>query len=128
MAKNTSGPARTRPVLVTTAIVVHMPEDREDGFTFVEPYGERLRRAIEGAFRQSPEVEYPGAIEFRDLSDQTENVGRCERCGDWISDYTRPDYLMGLGGGRRIDGVFLCDQCETFGLEQERSHTAPPST
>ncbi len=29
MAQGTRGPARTRPVLVTTAIVVHLPEDRE---------------------------------------------------------------------------------------------------
>jgi hypothetical protein len=126
MAQGTRGPARTRPVLVTTVIVVHVPEDREDGFTSVEPYGDRLRQAIAEAFRQTPEVEYPESMEFRDISDKSENVGRCERCGAWISDYTQPDYLMGIGGGRRINGTFLCDQCETFGSESEVLPTASP--
>ena len=124
MDKGASGPARTRPVLVTTAIVVHVPEDREGGFNLVAPYADRLRQAIAEAFRQTPEVEYPKALDFRFLSDETENVGRCELCGVWISDYTRPDCLTGIGSGRRINGTFLCDQCETFGSEAEVLPTA----
>jgi len=67
------------------------PEDREVGFTFVEPYADRLRDAIKEAFRQTPEVEYPTAMEFQDISaDSGENAGRCERCGCWMPDYTQP--------------------------------------
>lgn len=126
MDKNASGPARTRPVLVTTAIIVHVPEDREDGFTFAEPYGDRLLQVIEEAFRQTTEVEYPKALDFRFLSDETENVGRCDQCGVWISDYTQPDYLMGINAGRRTNGRLLCDQCETFGAESEVLPTSSP--
>jgi hypothetical protein len=64
MVEETHDPSGTRPELVTTAIIVHMAEDREDGFTFAEPYGEGLRDAIKEAFRQTPEVEYPGVIEL----------------------------------------------------------------
>jgi hypothetical protein len=124
MARETPGPFRSRPVLVTTAIVVHVPEDREGGFNLVAPYADRLRQAIAEAFRQTPEVEYPEAMEFRDISDESENAGRCARCGGWISDYTRPDCLTGIGSGRRINGTFLCDQCETFGSEAEVLPTA----
>lgn len=111
-------PARTGtlPVLVTTSIIVHAEKERidKDGFTFVEPFGERLRQAIKEAFRQDPEVDYPGTLEFNPIWIEDTNVGRCERCGAWMSDYTQPDYLVGIVAGRQIDGHWLCDECETF--------------
>jgi hypothetical protein len=64
MVEETHDPSRTRPVLVTTATIVHMAEDREDGFTFAEPYGGRLRDAIKEVFRRTPEVENPGVMEL----------------------------------------------------------------
>lgn len=116
MGDGGSGPADTRPVLVTTAIIVNMAGEREGGFTFVDPYGDRLKEAIEDAFRETPEVEYPKSMEFRDISPDTEeNVGRCQQCGCWVSDYTQAGCLAGIPAGRRVDGRFLCDQCETFG-------------
>ena len=107
----------TRPVLVTTAMIVHVPKDRleDDGFTYVEPYEERLAQAIKDAFRQIPEVEYPGSSEIRPIWIEDTNIGRCEQCGAWISDYTRPECLPGLIAGRQIDGRWVCDECENFG-------------
>lgn len=106
--------SRTRPVLITTAIVVHVPDGGDD-FTAAEPYGDRLRDAIAKAFDGAPEVEYPDVLSFVRLDDPEMNAGKCERCGCWCSDYTMPDELEGLPFGRRVDGLFLCDECEVFG-------------
>jgi hypothetical protein len=113
------GMAGTRPVLVTTAIIVHMPEDRDDGFTFVEPFGDKLLHAIKEAFHETPEVEHPEAMEFQPIWIEGTNIARCEKCGTWMSDYTKPDNVAGVSGGRRINGKYLCDECETFGSEPD---------
>jgi hypothetical protein len=105
----------TKPVLVTTAIIVHVPDDDAEGFTFMEPFADGLRQAIERQFRGSPVVEYPGAMTFDWLDASVLNVGKCADCGCWVSDYTRPDELKGIAAGRSIEGRWLCDECETFG-------------
>ena len=114
-----SGRAGTRPVLVTTAIIVHMPEDRDDGLTFVEPFGDKLLHAIKEAFHETPEVEYPGVMEFQPIWIEGTNIARCAKCGRWMSDYTQLDYLAGVSGGRLVNGNYLCDECETFGSEPD---------
>jgi hypothetical protein len=104
-----------KPVLVTTAIIVHVPDDDSEGFTFVEPFAAGLRQVIGREFHGSPVVEYPGAMTFDWLDASVLNVGKCAGCGCWVSDYTRPDELKGIAAGRWVGGRWLCDQCETFG-------------
>jgi hypothetical protein len=114
------GMAGTRPVLVTTAIIVHMPKDRDDGgYTFVEPFADKLRHAIKEAFHQIPEVEYPEVMEIQPIWIEGTNIAHCEKCGRWMSDYTQPDYLAGVGGGRLVNGKYLCDECEAFGSDPD---------
>ncbi len=104
-----------RSVLITTAIVVHVPDGADDGFTPVEPFADMLRKAIEDVFRGVSAVEYPTAMTLEWLDELEMNVGKCERCGCWVSDYSQPEDLKGIPGGRKIDGRWLCDECETSG-------------
>lgn len=115
-------PPQPRHVLITTAIVVQVPEG--DGFEDVEPFADTLRKAITDAFRGSPAVEYPEAMSFIQLEEAYVNVGKCAECGCWVSDYTKPETLEGIPGGRVVDGRWLCDECETFG---ERAENEPTS-
>jgi hypothetical protein len=110
---------KVRHVLITTAIVVRMPDGDDDGFTYAEPFTDKMREAIVDAFRGSPAVEYPEAMTFVWLDEPDVNVGRCAGCDCWVSDYTRPETLQGIAGGRLISGRWLCDECETFGEETD---------
>jgi hypothetical protein len=105
----------SKPVLVTTAIIVHVPDDDDEGFTFVEPFADRLSEAIQREFRGSPVVEYPAAMCFEWLDSSVVNVGKCVECGCWVSDYTQPEELKGIPSGRSVEGRLICDECETFG-------------
>src|SRR5947208_1691842 len=105
----------TRPVLITTSVIVHVPEETQEDFTFVEPLSVKLRQTIKEAFEQVPEAEYPGVTDLNPIWIEGTNIGRCDRCGCWVTDYTRPDQLPGIPGGRRIGGDWVCDECEVFG-------------
>jgi hypothetical protein len=107
----------TKPVLITTSIVVQVPDEASEDFVFSYKYGDLLSDAIKSAFRDTPIVEYPAALDFVWLDLEDVNVGRCEQCGCWVSDYTKPDELKGIPGGRFTDGKWLCDECETFGID-----------
>ncbi len=104
--------AGVRMVLVITSIIVHVPENAEEDFTFVEPFDDRLRDAIAFAFADVPEVEFPGVSTLDPIWIEGANLGRCSRCGGRVTDYTAPDQLPGIAGGRLIAGTWLCDECE----------------
>jgi hypothetical protein len=106
-----------KPVLITTAIIVFVPDDDDSEFEFVEPYAQRLREAIQQAFQETKIVDYPASMQYEWIDGEDANVGRCAKCGCWVTDYTREDELKGLPPGRVSNGQLLCDECETFGDE-----------
>src|SRR5262245_60953877 len=113
-----------KPVLITTAIIVHVPDEAvEDGFTYVEPFADQMRDAIASAFPDSIRVEYPASLDMEWLDDPETNIGKCSACGCWVSDYTRDDYLKGVTAGRVVDGRWLCDECQLFGGDSEAQAT-----
>lgn len=110
-------PANPKPrhILITTAIVVRIPDEDDEGFTYAETFSNKMREAIVDTFRGTPEVEYPQSMSLVWIDDPDLNVGRCEECNRWVSDYTRPETLQGIVAGRSVGGRWLCDECETYG-------------
>lgn len=41
----------------------------------------------------------------------TDNCGKCCRCGCWVSDWEMENYIDGFSNGCRIDGEWWCDIC-----------------
>lgn len=41
----------------------------------------------------------------------TDNFGKCEGCGAWTSDHTKPDAVREVSNGAVVDGKWLCDVC-----------------
>ena len=102
-------------VLITTAILVHVPDDVDEGFTFVEPFYEKLSGAIRREFEGSPLVEYPGVTDCEWVDLPGVNLGKCCECHRWVTEYMKPDDLKGIAGGRTVEGRLICDECEFFG-------------
>jgi hypothetical protein len=91
----------SKPVLITTALIVHVPDEHADTFTFVEPFTDQFCDAIEKAFQDSPFVEYPRCVAMEWVDAPDANIG--------------PDGLKGIPSGRLREGQWICDECETFG-------------
>ncbi len=103
-------------VLCTTAILVHFPDDEDDtGYDCVDPFDDRLLQAIQREFQESTVVEYPGVIDREWVDLPGTNLGKCCECGRWVTDYTQPDDLKGIAGGRTVEGRLICDECEFCG-------------
>ena len=39
------------------------------------------------------------------------NVGKCKKCGCWISDREKTNFVEGLNIGAMVNGEMLCDEC-----------------
>ncbi len=106
---------KTKHVLITTAVVVRMPEGETESLAHAEPLAEKMRVAIEDAFQGASDVHYPSAMSFLWLDETVENAGQCAKCECWVSDYTRSDALIGIGSGRSLGDHWLCDECDSLG-------------
>jgi hypothetical protein len=105
----------SKPVLITTALIVHVPDEHADTFTFVEPFTDQFCDAIEKAFQDSPFVEYPRCVAMEWVDAPDANIGKCSECNCWVTDGSQPDGLKGIPAGRLREGQWICDECETFG-------------
>src|SRR5215204_7722459 len=102
----------SKPVLITTALIVHVPDEHADTFTFVESFADQLRDAIANAFQNSPFAEYPGCQNMEWVDAPDANIGKCSECNCWVTDYSQPDGLKGIPQGQLRDGQWICDECE----------------
>lgn len=102
----------SKPVLITTAIIVHVPDEHAETFTYAESFGDEMRDAIEKAFQDSPFVEYPGCVAMEWVDAPDANIGKCSECNRWVTDCYE---LKGIPAGRLRDGQWICDECENFG-------------
>lgn len=103
----------SRPLLITTSIIVHVPDSNpeDDDFQFGEPFGDRLRTIVEDAFRGERLVEYPAVVSTTAIYLPDANAGRCARCGKWVSDNRSPDQFEALMVGRLNNGQWTCTEC-----------------
>lgn len=49
------------------------------------------------------------SISFEDIVG--ENWGRCEKCGAWTTDNSKPDNIDSFSPGANVNGRWLCDLC-----------------
>ena len=45
------------------------------------------------------------------LNPELINCGKCENCGQWVTDMEKPEPVEGLCTGATVDGKLLCDEC-----------------
>lgn len=39
------------------------------------------------------------------------NYGRCENCGEWVTDNTKENRISAFSVGAKVDGKWFCDLC-----------------
>jgi hypothetical protein len=100
-----------RKVLLTTSIIVDLPENDDDVFERVEPICEKLRTVVESLFNDDESVQATGVIAYDWFGEPTTNVGRCTRCNEWVTNREKPHELRGLSSATLVDGKLVCDQC-----------------
>ena len=105
----------SKPVLIATALMVLVPDEHAESFTYAESFADQTRDAIEKAFQDSPFVEYPGGVVMEWVDAPDANIGKCSECNRWVTDCSQPDELKGIPAGRLRQGQWICDECEMFG-------------
>ena len=105
----------SKPVLISTALIVHVPDEHAETFTYAEAFADQMRDAIANAFQSSPFVEYPSCMNLEWVDAPDTNIGKCSECDGWVTDYSQPYELKGIPAGRLREGKWICDECETFG-------------
>jgi hypothetical protein len=100
----------TQTFLLTMAVVIEVPAttpDEADDESF--RISQLLRDAVNEAL--GPHPDYLGWVStrFQTIDDPDCNSGQCTVCDAWTTDRERPDPIMGLHDGARIDGQLLCD-------------------
>ena len=39
------------------------------------------------------------------------NYGKCVKCGAWVSDYSKKDWIKAFSNGAQVNGKWYCDIC-----------------
>ena len=42
---------------------------------------------------------------------KSDNFGKCQECGAWVSDYSKNNYISCFSNGAKLNGIWLCDLC-----------------
>jgi hypothetical protein len=107
-------PSKTTSVLVSFAFLVDAPVGRigenEVIDTTLEAYldnfADRVRDAL-SEIRDGLPNEADQGVTFNYLEEE-QNAAHCARCGRWISDYRKPNFLYTLRHGEEVDGQPIC--------------------
>jgi rubredoxin len=50
------------------------------------------------------------------LLDTKYNCTKCNACGSWVTDKSKPDYIAGLSAGEYVKGNIYCPECANFAI------------
>ena len=102
---------KERFLLLSTAVLVSGDFDEKG----VEVEGERIYKLLDAAIHKALETEdtakpYSGWT-FDRPGEPDVNARKCDVCGQWTSDRSKPDFICTLNWGGEIDGEFICQGC-----------------
>ncbi|HYF62742.1 MAG TPA: hypothetical protein VD886_07995 [Herpetosiphonaceae bacterium] len=106
--------SNTQTILLTLAVIVEVPATTPDE---AEEHTWHIHDTITTAINQAigPHARHLGwnstRFEYLDDPVRASNSGRCAACGMWTTDCERPDRVIGLTPGARVDERLLCDDC-----------------
>jgi hypothetical protein len=100
-----------RKVLLSTSILVDLPEDEDKANERACDFDERLRESVAAAFQNVEFAEPTGVVAFDWLAEPGTNVGKCARCNCWVTNRKEPRELRGLATATIVNGELICDQC-----------------
>ena len=111
-------------VLLTTSIIVDVPDDEDGSSPRMESVHERLVAAVAGAFEGDDSIKAVGTVAYDWLSHSATNAGKCAECERWVSNRELSNELRGLPSATVVDGNLLCDECRCFGRSPTADITA----
>jgi hypothetical protein len=100
-----------RKVLLSTSILVDLPDDEDEASDRACEFDQVLREAVAAAFEDIASVEPTGVVAYDWLAEPGTNVGKCVRCNRWVTNRKEPRELRGLVTATLVDGVLTCDEC-----------------
>ena len=106
------GDTRKKPMLVRLSVVVDAdPEDTDEGASEMHRYWLLLWETLNERLR-APDIANGEVLcmKYFEIDETRLNCGRCARCGSWTTDNERPDPILDLGIGARVDGQLYCDE------------------
>jgi len=53
------------------------------------------------------------------LDPKSFNCTKCNACGSWITDKSKPDYIAGLGIGEYVEDKIYCPECALFARDKQ---------
>ena len=106
-------------VMITVSYLAEIPEeiagDEEALNTLLDGFSDALSgdRSAEVAGTEYP-LDWVSA-DTKLLDPETENCGRCAKCGILVTDMEEENPIEGLVAGATVNGQLLCDECLPLG-------------
>lgn len=108
----------TQSVLITFSVIVDAPVQFEARERVLDRVSEQLAQATRGLGSKDPSIHATEGFSYHYLGDEEENARRCDQCGAWTTDTTRPGVIDSLKQGKPVAGGFLCDECAKWGHDR----------
>ena len=111
----------SRQVLLSTAIILTLPEDEAAAGVLMDRISRALQMAVEGMATVTGVCHKSGSVSVHYLGQESENAARCSRCGRWTSDVSSPTPVIdAIPEGDIQDGRLMCFPCQYLKSGREK--------